>query len=105
MGSIGSASDPSYRFYNLDTTAYRASKAALNMVTVQQSKILGKEGIKVWAVNPGFRATNLSGDARIAKERGAKDPEGGAGVVVDVAEGRRDGEVGRLVDEDGVLPW
>ncbi|MDI1489945.1 MAG: hypothetical protein OHK93_001144 [Ramalina farinacea] len=105
LGSIAIASDPTDPFYNLDVTAYRASKAAINMLAVQQAKILGKEGIMVFAVDPGWRATGLSGDAAAAKARGAGDPEGGAQVVVDVVEGRRDADVGKLVHEGGVHPW
>ena len=75
------------------------------MIVVQQSKSLGKKGIRVWAVNPGWRATNLSGNAEAAAKRGAMDPEGGARVIVDVVEGRRDGDVEKRVDENGVLDW
>ena len=52
------ASDPTDPFYNLDVTAYRASKAAVNMVAVQQAKTLGREGIKVFAVDPGWRVSS-----------------------------------------------
>ena len=75
------------------------------MIVVQQSKSLGKEGVRVWAVNPGWRATNLSGNAEAAAKRGALDPEGGALVIVDVVEGRKDGDVGKHVDENGGLDW
>lgn len=90
------------------------------MLVVQQSKILnlnnnsdgkdkdGKDSrrVKVWAVDPGWRATNLSGDKERARGYGAMDPLGGAEVVVGVVRGERDGEVGMFVGEAGVvLPW
>ena len=76
------------------------------MMALQQSKFLGKEGIKVWVVDPGYRATNLSGDAEMAKGTGATDPMLGAEVVVGVVVGNREEEVGKLVSEKGiVLPW
>ena len=60
LGSMTMASDPTDKYYNLEVTSYRASKAAINMVAVQQAKILGKEdGIKVFAVDPGFRVSLL----------------------------------------------
>ena len=45
--------------------------------------------MKVWAVDPGFRATGLSGDAERARKQGAGEGEEGAKVVVDVVEGKK----------------
>ncbi|KAF3057589.1 hypothetical protein CFAM422_012440 [Trichoderma lentiforme] len=105
LGSFTQATDPSNGFYNLDAFSYRASKAALNMLMVEWARVLGKDGIKVWGVCPGFCATNLSGDAEAAKEMGGKDPSLGALVVLDVVEGRRERDVGRVVFDTGVRPW
>lgn len=106
LGSLSIAADSTNVFYKLDATAYRCSKAAMNMLALQQSKLLGEKGVKVWAVNPGYRATNLSGSAERSKASGATDPVLGAEVVAGVARGERDGEVGTLVSENGeTLPW
>ena len=91
--------------HGLDISAYRASKAALNMYMVQKNKELGKHGIKVWAVDPGVNATNLAGSAERATAFGAAHPSKGAQVVVDVVEGRRDDCIGKHVWAEGVRPW
>jgi NAD(P)-dependent dehydrogenase (short-subunit alcohol dehydrogenase family) len=91
--------------HSLDISAYRASKAALNMYMVQKTKELGKHGIKVWAVDPGVNATNLAGGAERATAMGAKHPSKGAQDVVDIVEGRRDDCVGKNVWAEGVRPW
>lgn len=44
-----------------DTPAYRVSKAALNALTVAQSRELASEGIKVNSVHPGWIRTEMGG--------------------------------------------
>jgi NAD(P)-dependent dehydrogenase (short-subunit alcohol dehydrogenase family) len=91
--------------HDLDISAYRASKAALNMYMVQKSKELGKQGIKVWAVDPGVNATNLAGSVEQATAHGAKHASNGAQDVVDVVEGKRDDCIGKSVWTEGIRPW
>ncbi|KAJ5612347.1 hypothetical protein N7510_005541 [Penicillium lagena] len=43
------------------TEAYRSSKTGLNMMMRQWYRILKKDGVKVFAVSPGFLATGLAG--------------------------------------------
>jgi NAD(P)-dependent dehydrogenase (short-subunit alcohol dehydrogenase family) len=43
------------------TDAYRSSKTGLNMMMRQWYRILKKDGVKVFAVSPGFLATGLAG--------------------------------------------
>lgn len=50
LGSLNLASDPQYMAYDLDARAYRMSKAALDMLAVQDSKTLGKQGVKVFTL-------------------------------------------------------
>jgi NAD(P)-dependent dehydrogenase (short-subunit alcohol dehydrogenase family) len=45
----------------LATTSYRSSKAGLNMLMREWRRILYNDGVKVWAVSPGFLATGLGG--------------------------------------------
>jgi NAD(P)-dependent dehydrogenase (short-subunit alcohol dehydrogenase family) len=60
-----------YRFIG-----YGASKAALNMLTVQLAAELADTGIKVNSADPGFSATDLN------NHRGHQTiPEGAAGAV------------------------
>jgi len=69
MGSI-SMSD---RFHQGSAPAYKISKAALNMLTVQYSYDLGKEGYIVFAISPGWLKTDLGGNyADLPVDVGAK---------------------------------
>jgi NAD(P)-dependent dehydrogenase (short-subunit alcohol dehydrogenase family) len=43
------------------TPAYRSSKTGLNMVMREWHRILWNDGVKVWAISPGFLATGLAG--------------------------------------------
>lgn len=43
------------------STSYRSSKTGLNMVMREWHRILLNDGVKVWAVSPGFLATSLAG--------------------------------------------
>lgn len=43
------------------TAAYRSSKCGLNMLMREWTRVLGNDGVKVWAVSPGFLATGLGG--------------------------------------------
>ncbi|KAI4166577.1 MAG: hypothetical protein LQ343_007931 [Gyalolechia ehrenbergii] len=83
LGSLTLAANPKQLLYMRDATTYRATKAALDTLVVQQHKFLGKEGIKVWAVDLAFRITNLSSAKERAAKAGAGDPEGGAQVAAD----------------------
>ena len=42
-------------------TAYRSTKAGLNMLMREWYRILKNDRVKTWAISPGFLATNLSG--------------------------------------------
>lgn len=74
---------------------YPASKAALNMLTVQYAKAL--PDIVVSAVDPGLTATEFTGGA------GHSVAEGARAIVtaaLDIT-----GPSGRFMDRDGVSPW
>lgn len=85
--------------------AYRSSKAALNMMMLSWHWELQPDGVKVWCVSPGFLATNLGGDQKALKDRGAGDPSIGGRLVASVVEGARDAEVGKVVAGSGVQPF
>ncbi|RAH49599.1 NAD(P)-binding protein [Aspergillus brunneoviolaceus CBS 621.78] len=82
---------------------YRASKTALNMVVRDWARVLNEDGVKVFAVSPGFLATGLGGG--IGAKMGAAHPSVGGELVRDVVEGKRDEDVGLVVKEGGVQPW
>ena len=105
LGSLALASDPENPFYALDHLSYRSSKAALNMLMVEWNKIVGREGMRAWAVAPVLCATNLGGDAEAARQMGARDPALGAALVLSVMEGKRDADVGKMLGDECVIPW
>lgn len=86
--------------------AYRSSKAALNMQMLEWSRMLAQDGVKVFAVSPGFLATGLGGvGADKLKARGAGDASIGGEFIRDVLQGVRDESSGTVVCAEGVQDW
>ncbi|KAI2605447.1 NAD(P)-binding protein [Hypoxylon fragiforme] len=86
--------------------AYRAAKTGLNMVMREWNRLLMRDGVKVWAVSPGFLATGLTGVGRGEMLlKGARDPATGGQFVKDVIQGKRDEDVGLVVGPGRVQPW
>lgn len=86
--------------------AYRVSKSALNMVFLLWNRILEPDGVKCFAVSPGFLATNLAGDPELMRQAGAGDPMLGGNFILDILEGKRDADAGKVIKRDGVVqPW
>lgn len=82
--------------------AYRSSKAALNALTVFYAHALAADRIKVNALAPGLRATNLN---PVAATSGGDPAEAAAGAVR-LALLDDDGPSGLLFSFDGtVAPW
>lgn len=107
LGSMGVASDAQRSDYGLDARAYRISKAGMNMLALQDSKTLGKQGVKVFACCPGLVESNLRGEAAEQMSAGGRagDPDESGRFILGIVEGRRDGDVGKFVHKDGVHPW
>ncbi len=59
LGSMTLNSDPAWEHYNAKLIGYNASKAAMNMPTVQLAWELRGTNIKVNSANPGFTKTDL----------------------------------------------
>ncbi|MFD7638796.1 short-chain dehydrogenase/reductase SDR, partial [Streptomyces sp. NPDC059873] len=76
---------------------YPASKAALNMITVQYAKAF--PDMRINAVEPGYTATDLNGHS------GTQTVEEGAEIIVRMARVRPDGPTGGYFDAAGPLPW
>lgn len=86
--------------------AYRSCKSGMNMMMREWCRVLRKDGVKVWAVSPGFLATGLAGmGAEILKKMGAKDPSVGGDFIRDVIQGKRDHEQGKAIRVDMVQHW
>lgn len=100
LGSLAHAADLS-----LPTTiqvmlaAYCASKAALNMITIQFANELRSAGIKVNSANPGYTATDMN------QHRGPRTVEQGAATPVRLALLPDDGPTAGVFSDDGPEPW
>ncbi|MBW3129962.1 SDR family NAD(P)-dependent oxidoreductase [Hymenobacter profundi] len=78
---------------------YSASKAALNMLTVQLAYELRATAIKVNSAAPGYTATDLNGF------EGTDTPAQGAAEAIRLALLPADGPTGTASSSTGVLPW
>ncbi|MGB6454280.1 MAG: SDR family oxidoreductase [Streptosporangiaceae bacterium] len=94
--------DPRFAFGAGDAAAYRSSKAALNALTVFYARALADAGVKVNALAPGLRATDLN---PLAAASGGDPAEGAAGAVR-LALLPDDGPTGGFFSWDGTpVPW
>ncbi|MFE4533658.1 SDR family oxidoreductase [Streptomyces scopuliridis] len=91
---VSAVGTPTYAYPGV---AYPASKAALNMVTVQYAKALPE--MRINAVEPGYTATDLNA------HRGTQTVEEGAEIIVRMAQLGPDGPTGGYFDVKGSLPW
>ncbi|MEU2429097.1 SDR family NAD(P)-dependent oxidoreductase [Streptomyces sp. NPDC007861] len=94
MARVTAAGTPAYAYPGV---SYPASKAALNMVTVQFAKAF--PGIRINAVEPGYTATDLNGHT------GPQSIEQGAGIIVRMARTGPDGPTGGFFEAAGPVPW
>jgi NAD(P)-dependent dehydrogenase (short-subunit alcohol dehydrogenase family) len=86
--------------------AYRSSKVALNMMMLDWVRVLNADGVKVFAISPGFLATGLAGiGSENLTAMGAGHPSIGGELIRDVVMGKRDGDAGKVVDKNGTQPW
>src|SRR5450631_2361793 len=79
--------------------AYSASKAAVNMMTVQFANELRSAGIKVNSACPGFTATDMN------QHQGKRTVEQGAATPVRLALLPDDGPTGGVFSDEGLVPW
>lgn len=107
-------------------TSYRSSKTGLNMLMREWAKMLKNDGVKVFAISPGFLATGLAGvgaeqlkqvsvrsvrDVRSelsctdVLQMGALDPSEGGRFIRDVVEGKRDHDDGKAIRATMIQPW
>lgn len=77
--------------------AYPASKAAVNMITVQYAKAF--PGIRINAVEPGYTATDLN------HHQGIQTVEQATEIIVRMAGTAPDGPTGGYFTAEGPLPW
>jgi NAD(P)-dependent dehydrogenase (short-subunit alcohol dehydrogenase family) len=98
LGSITRHGDPAWKYAHVKILGYCASKAALNMFSVQLAFELKDQGIAVNSVNPGFTSTDLNA------HRGHQTAEEGAAEIVRVAL-QEHGPSGKFLETGGELVW
>ena len=100
VGSLAAMSDPAGPLAQLPASAaYVPSKTALNSLTVQYARELGKDGVLVNMADPGYVATGLNGFT------GFRTPAQGAAIAVRLATLGPDGPTGGFFDDAGPVPW
>ena len=99
LGSLTLNGDPSWPFYGVRLIGYNASKAALNMLTVQLNAELSDTGITAVSACPGLVATDLSG------HRGDRTPPQAAASPVRMALLQGHDLKGICQSEQGAIPW
>ncbi len=99
LGSLSVNGDPTSPYYEARLIGYNASKAALNMLTVQLAAELKDTPIIVNSVAPGYVKTDLTGG------NGFMTPAEGARLPVQYALLGDDAVSGRFVEPQGVVAW
>ena len=97
LASIARVTNQGTPAYAYPGVAYPASKATVNMITVQYAKAF--PAMRINAVEPGFTATDLNGHA------GTQTVEEGAEIIVRMAQVAPDGPTGGYFDAAGPIPW
>ncbi|WP_260599259.1 SDR family oxidoreductase [Sphingomonas endolithica] len=99
LGSLTMNGDTSSPYYAAQLLGYNASKAALNMLTVQLAEELRGTAIAVNSISPGYCATDLNGHS------GPLSAAEGARVPVAYALMGDDAPSGGFIEADGPTPW
>ena len=99
LGSLMHNGDPAWEFAQYKFLGYNASKAAVNMLTVQLAAELKETGVKVNSVDPGFTATDLN------NHRGSQTIREGAAAAIRLALLPDDGPTGGFFSASRVQPW
>jgi NAD(P)-dependent dehydrogenase (short-subunit alcohol dehydrogenase family) len=99
LGSLTQNGDPNYPAAATKLIGYSASKAALNMFTVQLAYELRDTPIKVNSADPGYTATDLNG------HRGHQTIPEGAAETIRLSLLPDDGPTGTYSDSKGIIPW
>ncbi|GAA3953018.1 SDR family NAD(P)-dependent oxidoreductase [Chitinophaga oryziterrae] len=97
-------SDPTWKYYTHKAAVYPASKAALNMYTIDLAYELRDTPFKINAVCPGFVATDFN------NHRGTGTVQEGGARIAKYAMIGDDGPTGKFISEEynpetGETPW
>ncbi|KAI4100254.1 MAG: hypothetical protein LQ339_005561 [Xanthoria mediterranea] len=103
-GSITVRLDRSHPRAAMKATAYRVSKAAMNMVGACQCSEFGGEGFKIFIYGPGYTESNLSELNKV--ELGAKPTSEGTAPMVAMLNGERDEDAEKYIEYGhDSFPW
>jgi NAD(P)-dependent dehydrogenase (short-subunit alcohol dehydrogenase family) len=107
LGSLTFANIPEHPFYSSDWYEYRISKAALNMLVSQERKKDRETGVKTYVFCPGLVRSNLRGkeEEQVSAGGNAGDPMVSGKLILDIIEGRRDGDKEGFINETGTYDW
>ncbi|GAA1800312.1 SDR family oxidoreductase [Actinomadura chokoriensis] len=105
--SMAAMTDPGHYFWDTAASAaYPASKAALNMLTIQYAKRLRDTAVKVNAAAPGACATDFTAEfTRVTGRSTDRTAEQGAAIAIRLATLDADGPTGGFFDDAGPVPW
>ncbi|KAJ8113911.1 hypothetical protein OPT61_g4079 [Boeremia exigua] len=101
LGSIATRLDPTDIVAGANYPAYRMSKAGLNMLTGYTCSLEEAKGVKVWSFCPGYVVTDLGGDRELKTSMGVDSSETSANGILEIVQGKRDGEAGMFVEREG----
>jgi NAD(P)-dependent dehydrogenase (short-subunit alcohol dehydrogenase family) len=99
LGSLTLHSNSKWEYASIKPIGYSASKAAMNMFTVQLAWELRDTTIKVNSADPGYTATDLNGHS------GTQTVEEGAAETVRLSLLPEDGPTGGFFRTAGPDPW
>jgi NAD(P)-dependent dehydrogenase (short-subunit alcohol dehydrogenase family) len=97
LGSFATVLDVARIESTIVSAHYNASKAAVNMLTIQYAKAL--PSMRINAVDPGYTATDLNGHS------GPQTVTEGTDAIVKMACVGKNGPTGTFSDRFGVRPW
>jgi NAD(P)-dependent dehydrogenase (short-subunit alcohol dehydrogenase family) len=99
LGSLTKSGDPAWTHVAAKFLGYAASKAALNMLTVQLAYELRDTSINVNSADPGYTATDLN------QHRGTQSIPEGSAEIIRLALLPDDGPTGTFSNAQGIVPW
>lgn len=121
-GSLGRRLYAESPMYKIQAVPYRASKIAFNMLSAclhveyglgveqmdgdkaeDENEGVQKKNMKVFTYDPGFTASNLGPYNKV--ENGARSAEDTVKSIMDVVDGKRDGDLGKFIHNTGEYPW
>jgi NAD(P)-dependent dehydrogenase (short-subunit alcohol dehydrogenase family) len=99
LGSLTRTGDPAFEYVAYKYLGYAASKAALNMLTVQLAWELRGTAIKVNSADPGYTATDRNDN------QGTQTVAEGSVEIVRLALLPDDGPTGKFSNKNGPVAW